>query len=127
MFKNGLYHKDVFWCDKFDKMISEYIGNGCTHKIILSQHCKKQEYKTWRRMYVLEAITYSNLVNAEPFEILIENNQISKVVVRYNFNSEYDISVVYLVTFNHDIFVKTAWLNSVSDSHQTLNINKYIS
>jgi len=124
---DGLYHKDVLWLPEFTKMIDNYITRALNHKIILSMHCKQMNETTWRRMYDVDVISYYNIKDAEPFEILIENGKVSKVAVRYNFNAFNDISVVYFVTYDNDIFVKTAWLNACKDLHATLNTHKYVS
>jgi len=45
-----------------------------------------------------------------------------KLLVRIVYDSFFDLSIVILLNTGK---VKTVWLNSINDSHTTLNINKY--
>lgn len=65
---------------------------------------------------------YINLKHGKLIELETVNNQPSKIVMRYKYNTQYDIILVILV---NGLQVKTVWLNSVSDKHDTLDASKY--
>ena len=55
-------------------------------------------------------------------EIETENGRIVKVLYRLPYSKKYNLCVAFIPGQN---FVKTVWLNSTTDNHQTLDISKY--
>ena len=60
----------------------------------------------------------SEIIEVESFD----NIFLDKIVVRINYNQEYDLCLVIIPGSN---LVKTVWLNFNKDNHKTLDKNKY--
>ncbi len=59
---------------------------------------------------------------SEVIEVETINNKLNKLVLRITYNETHDLIIVILIKGNK---VKTVWLNSKDDIHQTLDESKY--
>jgi len=59
---------------------------------------------------------------AKVIEIEVEDGMVEKILYRVKYNAGYDM---LLAIIPYRKFVKTAWLNSVTDKHTTLNASEY--
>lgn len=62
-----------------------------------------------------------------PFEVEVNDSVVTKYVVRIPYDDELDVSIVIqTATWDGCPLIKTAWLNSNTDLHFTLDKTKYI-
>jgi hypothetical protein len=72
-----------------------------------------------------KAITLFPQINtdtARVIEIEMEGRQVIKILYRIPYNAKYDMLLAIIPDRG---FVKTIWLNSVEDKHQTLRVGEY--
>lgn len=111
--KDGLYHKSIF-LPKINKPDADY-------PCVYTQHAREAALTDKYGVIILPK-SY-NLANSDIIELEINNNDISKLVIRTGYNEEFDLSlVISLITGK----IKTAWLNRKEDNHETLFKDKYI-
>lgn len=124
------YNKNVAWSEIFDKIVFDFVKNA--EEINFSHHIRSYQ-KTGNRGFSLKEITIENILNGEIIEI--ENKTahykgkeaelIEKVLVRLPVRKDNSqICVVMILNSDNTIFVITAWLNDVSETH-TGNLSKY--
>ncbi len=65
---------------------------------------------------------YINFANTELIELEVVRGKPYKVVVREHYDLKHDLCLVILLK---DLTVKTVWLNSKNDKHQTLDASRY--
>ena len=111
--KDGLYHKLVF-LPKINKPDADY-------PCVYTQHAREASLTDKYGVIILPK-SY-NLANSDIIELEINNNDISKLVIRTEYNEEFDLSLVISLTTGK---IKTAWLNRKEDNHETLFKDKYI-
>ena len=128
-YKNGSYHIDVYlpkilllkskkilYKSKYIKIsnhLKDELNKNNSHK--LNINCLLAIIGKIRKDYVY------------PFEVEVHNNKVVKAVWRFRYNDNKDISIAMCINrFYKCTFVKTAWINSNTDSHFTLNVNKYV-
>ncbi len=108
---NRLYHKDIYMpAIKFENKsfrleYKDYVLN-----------------RAFEREINLSRFESVNLCNGELIELETVNRMPVKIVMRYKYNSQYDICIVILLG---SFIVKTVWLNHVNDKHDTLDTSKY--
>lgn len=66
-----------------------------------------------------------NLGECRTIEVGMENNRVTKIVVRAELDDENDL-VFVLIPGNGQYTVKTVWINQRNDSHKTLDKSKYV-
>jgi hypothetical protein len=71
---------------------------------------------------IIELPAVVDLANADIFEIETDNKKIVKIAFRIAYNEEFDLCIAMLIPSNK---VKTVWLNSVDDQHETLKKERY--
>jgi len=118
---------------------AKYIQKKIT-KVVHSKHFEGQCILDEDYKHYLDAEKVDNIIlnlknnPVEPFEVNITkvNNKfdITKLVIRTSYDEDRDISIVFIPRLNHDktftAFIKTAWLNSNTDIHSTLDKTKYL-
>lgn len=68
----------------------------------------------------------NHLVIADAVEVTVEARRITKLLIRIKYNNDFDLSLVIIPDFALNTgFVKTVWLNEVSDVHKTLKREGY--
>ena len=100
-----LYHKDVF-------MPRVKLPTG-TFKLEKTRHAEERG---------LKLPTCVNFAKVDIFEIEIENGKLTKVCYRTSYDKWDDIIVVVSIPSGR---IRTAWKNSKTDSHRTLDLSRY--
>lgn len=122
---NTLYHKEVFWDNKFDKVVDTMIK---THEgINISQHTLEQARKDWKRDYtdVLDVDKIAEIIK-KPYYLFEYDSKDSKFVLRVNYDSKNDVMIVMMPTRGNRLLVKTMWINAKTDTHKTLQKERYV-
>ena len=119
-----LYHRKLKWHDCFDKQSFEIVKNvqeiSChAYNHIINKRQKRYNIDLGKMWDIIENIT---LENCKPFEVEYDENleQVTKCVLRLNYDSKRDISIV----FREGVII-TCWLNDKNDLHNTLDESKY--
>lgn len=115
MMKQGLYHKDL---ENFPTLNVADKNVKPRYTIHAFDSAENDRYGV-----ILLPATI-NLSKAVIFEIEIgKNDTIEKVCIRMSYNKDYDLCMAIIPD---GLVVKTVWLNSVEDSHRTLDTGKYV-
>lgn len=116
---NGLYHRDVFIPTKALQSL-----NSKFFSLSLSAHAvRASNSDRYGKINIPNSIC---IKLEEVIEINVTEKIVDKIVVRKHYNTEFDISIVFIPNFNNSLgFVKTAWLNSKTDKHSTLRAELY--
>lgn len=118
----NLYHRNIFWKKEFDKASADLI-KSVNH---LSRHLIEYlDDNADRRNFDLEGInkvikTLKTFDTVKSFEVETENGKLTKCVVRFKYNNQKDICIV----FRYGVVI-TAWLCNRDDNHKTLDRSKY--
>lgn len=123
-----LYHRDVFWKPKFDRLAYKLI----TKDIVCSEHLLKH-FKNKDKKHNIDYDKFVEIVNnlyyrdnekfnkhTEVFEVEENSHIITKAVFRCPYDNKYDICIV--IRYGR---VVTAWLSDIFDNHRTLDNKKY--
>lgn len=111
--RDGLYHKDI----RLPKVSFQYVDVVLNYTYHAVEAAESDRYGL---------ITLPETVNfglVELVEMEVVNGKPFKVVVRQHYNQSTDLVLVILLDGYR---VKTVWLNSKRDQHQTLDRSKYI-
>jgi hypothetical protein len=109
----SLYHSDIFlpgWFDKPTGLIRLNYG-----------HHARQEAQEER----LGRIQLPNFINLDDFRVIeigVRSGRVSKMLVRGEYDSHFDVCFVIVPG---EWFVKTVWLNRWDDTHQNLVKSRY--
>lgn len=121
---SSLYHREVYWKNSFDKQAFNLIKNN---KITLTQHFVNHVLYDYVYRYMIDFDSLNIIIDEliedkeiKPFEVEIENNKVTKAVVRVPYDDTSDISIVFRKNK-----IITAWLNKREDKHYTLDETKY--
>ena len=124
----ALLHSEVFmpkWVKetvmaKERKIRNAYLFKHCEDNLFISNFKHDIE-----REKLLEIVNSLKTNPVMPFEVEITkdgtNYNVTKIVIRTNYNDERDISIVL-----RENMIVTAWLNYKIDEHKTLDESKYI-
>lgn len=88
-------------------------------KLHYSAHAKRAACND--RYGYIQLPTCLNIGNELLIELEVLNNAVAKLVFRVPYSNAYDLCIVV----QPDGFVRTVWLNSIHDTHKTLNAQKY--
>lgn len=119
----GLYHRDSSkWLKSFDEQSLTLIKSANALSNHMWEHVADTDKKhdiDYKKLYLIvkKLQSYSNI---EPFEVEVEKGNVTKCVVRTEYDEQRDISIVFRFGF-----IVTAWLNDKNDTHKTLIKNKY--
>lgn len=121
-----LYHKKVYWENDFDTLAKELFNtNYSTHlwEILLFKGEKGVAAKDLDRI-ITEIMDCKR--NYYLYEVeTVGYNQLIKAVIRTSFDIHNDINLVFAKDREGKLFVRTAWLNSKTDFHTTLDKSRY--
>lgn len=123
-----LYHKEVYWKDWFDNSAKSLITTECELSNHLWKHIEEDEDKRYdidlSLLYlIVKRLSENGLRDSNRegiFEVEVENEEVTKCVVRCIYDRNRDISIVF-----RKGLVVTAWLNDKNDLHNTLDESKY--
>lgn len=123
-----LYHKEVYWEDWFNESAKNLVTTECDLSNHLWKHIDEDEDKRYDidlslLYFIVKRLSKHGLRdnNREGiFEVEVENEEVTKCVVRCIYDKNRDISIV----FRKGLIV-TAWLNDKNDLHFTLDESKY--
>lgn len=106
-----LYHSDVFVPPQYFNPLNLGL------RLHYSAHARSEAAKDRLNLDALpKRLPYHRVIEVE-----VDEQGVSKVVVRIHFTHGYDLVLVVLP----DGFVKTLWLNATDDQHATLNRSRY--
>lgn len=109
-----LYHKDVFFKPAFHNFIAKNIT------LKFSKHLIERLIERGIDIKKIPQRISNDPVVVET-ETTINGDYIVKQLIRYQYSSDYDLVIAVM----RDGFVKTAWLNRKTDTHNTLDKSKY--
>lgn len=134
-----LFHEEVFIPSVALKEVMSLQKNIET--IELSRHFEEQHVDTTDYKHCLQKTKIMSAVmslakeQVSPFEVELSKDyrifgpgwHVTKYVVRMSYDENRDVTFVIAVkhTNKTSAFIKTAWLNSKSDVHTTLDLTKY--
>ena len=109
--------------------------------VVLSKHFEEQHVDTsdykhcLQKTKIISAVMSLTKKQVSPFEVELSKDyyvlgpgwHVTKYVVRMSYDTTRDVTFVIAVepTNKTSAFIKTAWLNDKSDTHITLNREKY--
>lgn len=134
--KDGRYHKQVCWNNCFDKEVY-YLLNKQNTGLLYSHHCQNHIIKnffnhknSYERRVNLSDINKDSLINGSVFEVVIEKGQISKAVIRFDYNERRDVTAVILFkdgfTGKDTFLCLSYWVNNKKDTHKRFDRNLYV-
>lgn len=99
-------------------------------KILFSKHFLDRLDNTdakhlFTKRDVLHALLKVKKSPVVPFEIGVNGDKVSKIVVRVPFDKNSDLSLVLGLSNANYTYIITAWKNSKYDTHSTLDKSKY--
>jgi len=112
MLKDGLYHKEVYMPEV--EIISSIEQVNYTLHALDAAESDPYDVIILKNEY--------DFSKSDTIEIEVKDNEVIKLVSRFDYNNEYDLIVV-IVPQNKN--VKTLWLNEKNDTHLTLDTSKY--
>jgi len=115
---DGLYHREIGFPSRVKLL---FFGVG--YRLDYSRHaklaCVRDRYGVISKPPFTATVTANNLVEVE-----IEHGNIVKLVIRVQYDENFDISLALAPDF-HMATVKTCWLNRRDDIHETLKRELY--
>ena len=122
-----LYHKKVFWNATFDSQAKALFNKN--YSLHLFEHLLYSTDKHGMTMRELDRIIDELMENKRNY-FLYEaqtniHDNVYKCALRTSYNLDKDISIVFNLSKDGKLIVKTAWLNSKGDRHSTLGRRKY--
>lgn len=115
---NGTYNKAVYWNSEIENLVNTKLSNRYT--LTCGYHARQRINENGLPQGVYKASLYGDVVECE-----FVDGCVHKVITRLpHKNKPYDIC--FAVMFNDDVaFVKTVWLNSSTDNHDTIRKENY--
>ena len=122
-----LYHKKVFWCADFDLQAKALFNKN--YSLHLFEHLLYSTDKHGMTMRELDRIIDELMDNKRNFYLYEAQTDIHdnvyKCAIRTSYDLDRDISIVFNLSKDGKLIVKTAWLNDKKDFHNTLDKSKY--
>lgn len=122
-----LYHRKVFWHSSFDTLAKELFNKN--YSLHLFEHLLYSTDKHGMTMRELDRIIdelMENKRNYFLYEVQTDiHDNVYKCALRTSYDLDKDISIVFNLSKDGKLIVKTAWLNNKSDRHTTLDKSKY--
>lgn len=119
---NKLYHKEVFWNNRFDKEAMNLVYMAYRLSFHLKEHLNNPDRK---HLYNESDIwgCLERIKNDEGylFEVETSNGKVCKSVYRVKYNDNTDMCIVI-----RPEMIVTAWVNKHDDKHSTLDTAKYV-
>ena len=122
-----LYHKKVFWCADFNTQARALFNKN--YSLHLFEHLLYSTDKHGMTMRELDRIIDELMENRRKYflyEVQTDiHDNVYKCALRTSYDLDKDISIVFNLSKDGKLIVKTAWLNGKSDKHFTLDKTKY--
>ena len=122
-----LYHKKVYWCATFDSQAKALFNKN--YSLHLFEHLLYSTDKHGMTMRELDRIIDELMENKRCYFLYevetVAKDKVSKCALRTSYDLDRDISIVFAISKDDGLIVKTAWLNNKSDRHFTLDSRKY--
>ena len=122
-----LYHKKVYWCATFDSQAKALFNKN--YSLHLFEHLLYSTDKHGMTMRELDRIIdelMKNKRNYFLYEVQTDiHDNVYKCAIRTSYDLDKDISIVFNLSKDGKLIVKTAWLNRKDDRHNTLDKSKY--
>lgn len=112
-----LYHKDIKLPEGIEVLKGQY-------KAIVTSHAQQSALNDRLGVFCYPEVITVDLDSIIEIEIT-EGNQIAKIVIRQSYNENCDLCMAIIPKVNNQAVIKTGWLNSKNDSHNTLDKSKY--
>lgn len=120
-FGKKLYHTDVYMPEELKKGAKQLISSNLRFSRHLKEHLSSPDTKHDLNGHgINDSIKKIKNGKATLFEVETFGDKVVKAVYRLAYNETQDISIVLR---NH--LVVTAWLNDKTDTHTTLDVDKY--
>lgn len=117
-----LYHKEVFWKKEFDTESINLVESVNHLSFHLQKHLNSPDRKhKYSEQDIWNCLNKIKQNKGYLFEVETDNGQITKAVYRVAYNNNYDMCIVVRYRF-----IVTAWTNKNTDTHITLDSDKYI-
>lgn len=111
-----LYHSSIF----MPRRISKSLPNNLRVLVYSNHAIRESKNDRYGSFKLPETIIFTD---CELIEAEVYNNQIEKIVIRYNLDENRSLCMAIKPKEN---FVKTVWINLNSDQHNTLDRNRYV-
>ena len=122
-----LYHKKVFWNATFDSQAKALFNKN--YSLHLFEHLLYSTDKHGMTMRELDRIIDELMENKRCYFLYevetVAKDKVSKCALRTSYDLYRDISIVFAISKDDSLIVKTAWLNRKDDRHGTLDKSKY--
>ena len=122
-----LYHKKVYWLSHFDTQARALFNKN--YSLHLFEHLLYSTDKHGMTMRELDRIIDELMENKRNFylyEVQTDiHDNVYKCALRTSYNLDKDISIVFNLSKDGKLIIKTAWLNGKDDRHATLDKTKY--
>ena len=122
-----LYHKKVWWDKSFDSQARTLFNKN--YSLHLFEHLLYSTDKHGMTMRELDRIIdelMENKRNYFLYEVQTDiHDNVYKCALRTSYDLDKDISIVFNLSKDGKLIVKTAWLNNKDDRHTTLDKGKY--
>lgn len=129
--KNGkektLYHRDVFWLNRFDVAVNNMIREQ--KGITFAKHVFDQANEKLARRNYTRMLNEQSVIDAlkDPNKFLFEfDTKTNKFVIRVKYDDSTDVAIVFFPQPNKTLNVGTMWVNFKDDVHSTLKTDNYI-
>lgn len=117
-----LYHKEVFWKKEFDTESINLVESVNHLSFHLQDHLSSPDKKhKYSERDIWDCLNKIKQNKGYLFEVETDNGHITKAVYRVAYNNCYDMCIVVRYRI-----VVTAWTNKNTDTHITLDSDKYI-
>ena len=125
--KKTLYHRDVFWLNRFDVAVNNMIREQ--KGITFAKHVFDQANEKLARRNYTKMLNEQSVIDAlkDPNKLLFEfDSTINKFVIRVKYDADTDVSIVFFPQPNKTLNVGTMWVNFKDDVHSTLRTDNYV-
>jgi hypothetical protein len=114
-----IYHKDI----SLPRRIRGMVPTG-VKSIYYSRHAGQEFYDKNGKIEPPSQLDFST---CDIVEVTTYGEKIDKLVLRKEYNDTHDLVVVLVPYENNkkNWFAKTVWLNSKTDTHKTLDVNRF--
>ena len=118
--EDGLYHFEEYWNEEIQKQIDTALNSGLPLRF--DGHAIENKFK---RKISIDGITVEKLKKGYCFEAEVKKDKVIKFVIRYNYNTDYDLATVWRLRTDC-LYCVTVWLNASDDKHYSLDPSKYV-
>ena len=123
-----LFHKEIFIPQDYLSKAEYFVKSFNKYPYVLSKHLQERYELDRSHGYdngITKILDKLSSLDGYIFEIEVENNKVIKYCIRVKFDESQDICFAIMPRYKHSL-IKTAWLNSNTDAHYTLDKSKYV-